>query len=65
MGRFGQVIAPLMASLMLGVGLGTVHIFLATAAAPLIAAVFILILKWHAGRSKADATAAPPSPSIP
>jgi AAHS family 4-hydroxybenzoate transporter-like MFS transporter len=65
MGRFGQVLAPLMASLMLGVGLGTVHIFLATAAAPVIAAVFILILKWHAGRAKADATAAPPSPSIP
>ncbi len=56
MGRLGQVIAPLTTSAMLGLGFGTVQIFLATAAAPLIAAVFILLLKWHAGRPKTDAT---------
>jgi AAHS family 4-hydroxybenzoate transporter-like MFS transporter len=56
MGRLGQVIAPLTTSAMLGLGFGTVQIFLATAAAPLIAAVFILLLKWHADRPKTDAT---------
>jgi hypothetical protein len=65
MGRFGQVIAPLTTSLMLGLGLGTVQIFLATAAAPFIAAVFILLLKWHSAGPKIDAASAAGSPIIP
>jgi AAHS family 4-hydroxybenzoate transporter-like MFS transporter len=58
MGRFGQVIAPLTTSMMLGFGLGTIQIFLATAAAPFIAAVFVLILKWHSAEPNIDAAAA-------
>lgn len=58
MGRFGQVIAPLAVSLMLGLGLGNVQIFLVTAAAPFIAAAFILLLKWHARRPKIGTAAA-------
>lgn len=64
MGRFGQVIAPLTTSLMLGAGWSVVQIFLATAAAPFIAAVFILLLKRHAGRAAAaTAVVASPSPT--
>ena len=65
MGRFGQVIAPLTTSLMLGLGLGTVQIFLATAAAPFIAAVFILLLKWYSAAPNVDPAAAAASPIIP
>jgi AAHS family 4-hydroxybenzoate transporter-like MFS transporter len=64
MGRFGQVIAPLTTSLMLGAGWSVVQIFLATAAAPFIAAVFILLLKRHADRAAAaTAVVASPSPT--
>ncbi len=49
MGRFGQVIAPLTTSAMLGAGVGTVQIFLVTAIAPFVAGAFILILAWHTG----------------
>jgi AAHS family 4-hydroxybenzoate transporter-like MFS transporter len=58
MGRFGQVIAPLTTSLMLGAGWSVVQIFLATAAAPFIAAAFILALALHTNRTKIPAAAA-------
>jgi MFS transporter, AAHS family, 4-hydroxybenzoate transporter len=64
MGRFGQVIAPLITSLMLGLGLGPAQIFLAAAAAPLIAAVFIVLLTWQAARPRIGAGAAA-KPAIP
>jgi hypothetical protein len=50
---------------MLGLGLGTVQIFLATAAAPFIAAVFILLLKWYPAAPNVDPAAAAASPIIP
>ena len=59
MGRFGQVIAPLTTSAMLGAGLGTVQIFLVTAIAPFVAGAFILILAWHTGSPMAARAAVP------
>jgi len=56
MGRGGQVIAPLTTSLMLGLGWGTTSVFLATAIAPFIAALFILAFALHANGTKAVAT---------
>jgi AAHS family 4-hydroxybenzoate transporter-like MFS transporter len=61
MGRGGQVIAPLTTSLMLGWGWGTPQIFIATAIAPLIAAVFILAFALHADLGRSPAAAANPS----
>jgi AAHS family 4-hydroxybenzoate transporter-like MFS transporter len=55
MGRGGQVIAPLTTSLMLGLGWGTTSVFLATAIAPFIAALFILAFALHANGTKAVA----------
>jgi AAHS family 4-hydroxybenzoate transporter-like MFS transporter len=63
MGRGGQVIAPLIISMMLGLGWGTTQIFLATAIAPFIAAVFILAFAVHADRIK-GLGALNPSPKI-
>jgi AAHS family 4-hydroxybenzoate transporter-like MFS transporter len=66
MGRFGQVIAPLTTSAMLGAGWSVVQIFLATAAAPFVAAVFILLLKRHTDRpAVGTAVGASPSPTLP
>jgi AAHS family 4-hydroxybenzoate transporter-like MFS transporter len=64
MGRFGQVIAPLLTSLMLASGFGPAKIFLVAAVAPLIAAVFIALLKWQTARPALGATAAA-RPAIP
>jgi AAHS family 4-hydroxybenzoate transporter-like MFS transporter len=59
-GRFGQVIAPLTTSLMLGIGLANGQIFLVTAAAPLLAAVAIGVLNWHAAPPKIGTPASAP-----
>ncbi len=64
MGRFGQVIAPLLTSLMLASGFGPAKIFLVAAIAPLIAAVFIALLKWQTARPQIGATVAA-KPAIP
>lgn len=50
MGRFGQVVAPLATGLMLGAGASTVQIFLVMAIAPLVAGLFILLLRRPASR---------------
>ncbi len=63
MGRGGQVIAPLTTSLMLGLGWGTTPVFLATAIAPFIAAIFVLAFALHADGTKVVGAAAP-SPTI-
>lgn len=63
MGRGGQVIAPLTTSLMLGLGWGTTPVFLATAIAPLIAAIFVLAFALHADGAKVVERTAP-SPKI-
>jgi MFS transporter, AAHS family, 4-hydroxybenzoate transporter len=63
MGRGGQVIAPLTTSLMLGLGWGIVSVFLVTAIAPFIAALFILAFALHTDWTKAVAAAAP-SPKV-
>jgi AAHS family 4-hydroxybenzoate transporter-like MFS transporter len=60
MGRGGQVIAPLTTSLMLGWGWGITQVFLATAIAPFIAALFVLAFALHADWTKVPT----PSPSI-
>ena len=63
LGRGGQVIAPLIISMMLGLGWGTTQIFFATALAPFVAAVFILAFTFHADRTKVVGTLTP-SPKI-
>jgi AAHS family 4-hydroxybenzoate transporter-like MFS transporter len=63
MGRGGQVIAPLTTSLMLGLGWGTTLVFLVTAIAPFIAALFILAFATHANSTEMVA-AATPSPKV-
>jgi AAHS family 4-hydroxybenzoate transporter-like MFS transporter len=63
LGRGGQVIAPLIISMMLGLGWETTQIFLATALAPFVAAVFILAFTFHADRLKVLGTLTP-SPKI-
>ena len=63
LGRGGQVVAPLLISMMLGLGWGTRQIFLTTAIAPFVAAVFILAFTVHAGRIKVLGSLAP-SPKI-
>jgi MFS transporter, AAHS family, 4-hydroxybenzoate transporter len=63
MGRGGQVIAPLTTSLMLGLGWGTAKVFVVTAIAPFLAALFVLAFAMHAESTKAVGMAAP-SPKI-
>jgi MFS transporter, AAHS family, 4-hydroxybenzoate transporter len=63
MGRGGQVIAPLLITLMLSWNWATPQIFVATAVAPLIAAVFILAFSLRAGSSK-SVSAAPVGSSL-
>lgn len=51
MGRFGQVLAPLLASAMIGAGWGGTQLFLAMAMAPLAGAIAILALRSHASKA--------------
>lgn len=51
MGRFGQVTAPLLTSLMVGGGWRGTEVFLAFALAPAIGAVAVLLLRWTASRT--------------
>jgi AAHS family 4-hydroxybenzoate transporter-like MFS transporter len=63
MGRGGQVIAPLTTSLMLGLGWGIAKVFVVTAIAPFLAALFVLAFAMHAESTKAVGMVAP-SPKV-
>ena len=59
MGRFGQVVAPLLTSLMVGLGWRGSEVFLAFALAPVIGAAAVLLIPWNTSRRNArDALAA-------
>jgi hypothetical protein len=56
MGRFGQVVSPLIAGSMLGYGLGAPEIMLVVGAGGLIAAVFVVLFRiWIGGHSQITA----------
>ncbi len=58
MGRFGQVAATLVTGVMVGRGWGSTEVFLALAAAPLLGAASVLLMRWHTQRmSVAEAVA--------
>ncbi len=57
MGRFGQVVAPLLASLMVSFGWRGTEMFLAFAIAPVLGALAVLLIRWTAAPA-ADAAAA-------
>lgn len=61
MGRFGQVLAPLFASAVIGAGWSGVQLFLAVAAAPLAGAAAILALRSQAAKAVGPAAVVPSS----
>ena len=53
MGRFGQVIVPLLTAALLGFGWSGTEVFAAYGLAPLFAAIAILLIHWVASRREA------------
>ena len=62
MGRFGQVLAPLLTSLLIANRLTNTSVFLAIAVAPFVGAICIPLLRWHASRLQARDTKVTPHP---
>jgi AAHS family 4-hydroxybenzoate transporter-like MFS transporter len=56
MGRFGQVLAPLLTALMIANQCSNAAVFVAIAVAPFIGAIAILLLRWHGMRSRVSLT---------
>lgn len=54
MGRFGQVLAPLFTSLMVGFGWKSTEVFLVFALAPFIGAIAVVLLRWQGSRTGAQ-----------